>query len=128
MIHELFDRIPIFREHGYRLVSGTDDQYEIAMPVRKEFLQSGGVVHGGILATLADTTAVFVLYKEGDEMKSIEFKLNFLRPATLDGGEILARAKCVKRGSWVALADVELFQGDRLIAKGLFTYLVAPPT
>ncbi|MCK6448139.1 MAG: PaaI family thioesterase [Planctomycetes bacterium] len=94
---------------------------------RRELLQGHAHVHGGVLAALADTAGVWLVYPElahGVEMTSIEFKLNFLRPATLDAGELVATAKLVKRGRTIALADVDVTQGGELVAKGLFTYLV----
>ena len=79
------------------------------------------------MATLADTCAAYLLYPkipDGWSMTSIEFKMNFLRPAALDAGDLLSRASLVKFGRTVALCDVEVFQADSLIAKGLFTYLM----
>jgi acyl-coenzyme A thioesterase PaaI-like protein len=58
-------------------------------------------------------------------MTSIDFTLNFLRPALLERGELLARAVLVKRGRTIALADVDVEQAGQLVAKGLFTYLFA---
>ncbi len=111
---------------GYRFLERDVHSARVVLPLRAEFLQVEGVVHGGILATLADTAAVYLLtpgVARDSVMTSIEFKLNFVRPAMLTSGEVVAVAKLVKRGRHVALADVELMQGDALVAKGLFTYL-----
>ena len=56
-------------------------------------------------------------------MTSIEFKLNFLSPARPGGERLTARALVVRRGRRVGVCDVEVVQGDKLVAKGLFTYL-----
>jgi acyl-coenzyme A thioesterase PaaI-like protein len=58
-------------------------------------------------------------------LTSIEFKLNFVRPALAERGELLAVAKLVRRGRTVALASVDVLQAGELIATGLFTYLVS---
>ena len=97
------------------------------MPLEEDYLQEGGLVHGGIISTLADTAAVYMLYpylSENQSMTSIEFKINFLNPALLENGDLLARSNLVKRGKKVALCDVEVHQKEKLIAKGLFTYLL----
>jgi uncharacterized protein (TIGR00369 family) len=60
-------------------------------------------------------------------MTSIEFKLNFLRPAVAGAGDLHARARIVKQGRQVILCDIEVAQGGELVAKGLFTYLLLPP-
>jgi uncharacterized protein (TIGR00369 family) len=109
----------------YRYGARDARRAEVALTPLPEHLQVEGVVHGGILATLADTAAVYLLMPgvaSDSAMTSIEFKLNFLAPARL-GAEVVAVAVLVKRGRRVALADVELSQGGALVAKGLFTYI-----
>ena len=50
--------------------------------------------------------------------------INFLRPGRAGGGEIEARGEVIKSGRTLAVVDVEVFQDDVAIAKGLFTYLI----
>lgn len=97
------------------------------MPLQHLFVQEEGVVHGGVLTTLADTAAVYTVYpflEVGQTMSNIEFKLNFLRPVFIDDGSVTAKAKLVRQGNRVALVQVDVHQARRLVAKGLFTYLV----
>lgn len=112
---------------GLVLVSAGDEVVELALPLQARFLQGQGIVHGGVLATLADSAAVLALFpRAGDAaqgLSSIEFKLNFLRPAVLDAGDVHARALVLRRGRRVGVCEVELRQAERTIAKGLFTYL-----
>lgn len=125
-----FAQTPANKLLGSRLVGRDDESAHLVLPVRGELIQEGGVVHGGFLATLADSAAVQVLLPtllEGAEVASIEFKLNFLRPCLADGGDIHARSSLIKRGRRICLLDVELHQADRLVAKGLFTYLISRP-
>ena len=126
-LQAFLERNPIIRLFGYEPGALCEDHAEFSLSLREEFLQVEGIVHGGVLATLADTTAVYLLYPkipDGWSMTSVEFKLNFLRPAVLDAGALLSRASLVKIGRTVALCDVEVFQADSMIAKGLFTYLL----
>ncbi len=102
----------------------------MAAPVLASSLQVDGWVHGGLLATLADTAGAYLLYRSlppDRRMTSIEFKLNFLRPAVAEAGDLNARARIVKQGRQVILCDIEVAQGGELVAKGLFTYLLLPP-
>ena len=122
-----FSKIPANCYFNFSLISRSDQQAEVSMPLKDSYLQEGNVVHGGIIAALADTTAVYILYPslaDDQTMTSIEFKINFLAPARLADGDLRAAAQLVKRGKKVALCDVEVFQKDKLIAKGLFTYLL----
>ena len=118
--------MPIGRSLGFRLIERSPAVATLAMPVRADLLQIEGVVHGGVLATLADSAAVFLLcahIPDDRKMTSIEFKLNFLRPALLGKGDLVARAALVQRGRKIALCDVDVLQGEAIVAKGLFTYL-----
>ena len=127
MTDENFSKVPANRLFKFSLIAASDKQAEISMPLDKTYLQEGGVVHGGIISTLADTAAVYTVHpylNENQSMTSIEFKMNFLSPVLIENGDLLARARLVKRGRKVALCDVEVFQKEKLVAKGLFSYLL----
>lgn len=123
---EDFYSVPVNRLFGYKLVSRSSKESVISMEVRSEFLQEEGLVQGGILSAMADTAAVYTFYpdlEKSETMTSIEFKVNFLRPATPGGGHLIARAKVVQRGRKIGVCDVEVTQSDVVVLKGLFTYL-----
>ncbi len=114
---------------GFEFRSRDPQQARIALPLRPELFQGQQRVHGGVIASLADTCAVWLLLPgllPERTITSIEFKLNFVRAAVAERGELLALARPVRVGRTVALADVDVLQGDELVAKGLFTYLVSP--
>lgn len=121
-------RMPLVEVLGMREVEPDESgAIGLAMEPREDLLQSESVIHGGILSTLADTAAAWAVLRDqpmGETLTSIEFKLNFLRPARLDGGELLARGRVVRRGSRIAVIDGEVIQGGEAVARGLFTYLV----
>jgi uncharacterized protein (TIGR00369 family) len=84
------------------------------------------VIHGGILTTLADTAAVYSLLPALSPERmliGIELKLDFLRPALPDKGEIAARARALRAGRQIGVARVEVLQEEQPLALGLFTYL-----
>lgn len=97
--------------------------------VRRDFLNSQGFLQGGIITALADEAvayALFSLVPEGEMISTVEMKINFLAP--VQQGTIEARAHITKRGRTISLGEVEVNQGDRLIAKGLCTYIhLTPP-
>jgi uncharacterized protein (TIGR00369 family) len=124
-----FYDVPINKFLHYELVSRTPGETVISMDVRPEFLQEEGLVQGGILSAIADTAAVYTFLPDLDEsqnMTSIEFKVNFLKPASPGSGPIIARARVVQRGRKVGVCEVEVSQGDSRVLKGLFTYLFYP--
>ena len=127
LVRSTFHRTPVNRHLKFNLEDRTENGALVSMMPLDEFIQERGVIHGGIISTLADTAAVYILHPDlasGQTMASIEFKINFLRPAVRERGKLLARSKLVRKGKNVALCEVEVYQKDLLIAKGLFTYLV----
>ncbi|MGB0954037.1 MAG: PaaI family thioesterase [Planctomycetota bacterium] len=122
-----FDKTPINRTLGIRLVQSGSDGGEVSLEDCSAYTQEGGVVHGGILTTLADTAAVYAILPDlptGKRMTSIEFKMNFFRPGLANGGPLIGRSNFIKRGRKVNVCEAEVLQDDRLLAKGTFTYLV----
>jgi uncharacterized protein (TIGR00369 family) len=119
--------MPVAAHFGFRFGERSAERAEVSMPMRADYLQIDERLHGGVLATLADTAAVWLFapaLPPEQTLTSIEFKLNFVAPATLSGGDLRATARTVRRGKKVALADVDVLQGEHLVAKGLFTYIV----
>jgi uncharacterized protein (TIGR00369 family) len=120
-------RVP-FNEHlQFELIEARDDRAIVRLPEATWFAQEMGVVHGGVIASLADTTAVYAVLQalpEATPMTSIEFKINFLAAAKVQGGELLGRATVLRRGRRVAVVEASVAQGERRVAAGLFTYLI----
>ncbi len=124
---DTFASVPANRLFGFVLDSMGTDTAVVSLTPTADHIQEEGIVHGGITTALADTAAVHALYPglpEGASMTGIELKINFLRPVREGGGDLRATARVVKRGKTVGLCDVEVHQDDRLVAKGLFTYLI----
>jgi len=123
----LFGAIAANRLLGFELRSASPEGAVAAFSPRAEFVQEYGVIHGGILATLADTAAVYALHPflaAGQRMTSIEFKVNFLAPATFAGGDVIAESKLVRRGRTIAVVRADVRQGETLVLTGIFTYIV----
>ena len=126
-----FEKVPFNRFLGIQLGPCDQESAELRLPPREEFRQEVGIVHGGVVSGLADSACVYALrqtVEDGVEtFTSIEFKLNFLSAAIPEGEPLTARSKQVKRGRKVGVAEVEVSQDTRLLAKGLFTYLFFMP-
>ena len=123
-----FADVPINRLLGFELRSSSPEGATVAFTPRADFAQEYGVTHGGLLAALADTAAVYALHpflEPGERMTSIEFKVNFLAPATAAGGEVVAISSVIRRGRTVAVVKADVTQAGKAVAVGLFTYIFA---
>jgi uncharacterized protein (TIGR00369 family) len=94
------------------------------LDVRAHHKQLHGVVHGGILAALADTTAAIAAYTavpRGTEIATVELKINYLEPVL--GGRIRADARVLRAGRNFVVAECEIWNEDKsLAAKALLTF------
>lgn len=125
-VKEFFSAIPVNRFLGFELVSCGDGRCVMAMPVREEFRQEGGVVQGGIVAALADTASAYAFVSslgESETMTGVEFKVNFLESAAVDAGDLEAAAQVIRRGRRLGVSEVRVAQEEKTILTGLFTYL-----
>jgi len=98
------------------------------LPFKPELANSIGLLQGGAIAALADEAVAFALYSlvpEGETINTVEMKINFL--AAVKEGEITAVAFIAKRGRTISLGEFEVRQGDKLVAKGLCTYIHLKP-
>ena len=94
------------------------------LDVREHHKQIHGVVHGGILAALAHTTAAIAAYSvvpKGTEIATVELKINYLEP--VPGGRIKADARVLRAGRNFVVAECEIWNEDNsLAAKALLTF------
>ncbi len=97
------------------------------MRVAAKHKQVHGVVHGGILATLADTAgglATYMTVPRGTRVATVEMKINFLEP--VDRGSLAAEARVLRKGRNFAVVDCEVSDSaGRLVAKALMTFSIS---
>jgi uncharacterized protein (TIGR00369 family) len=101
---------------------------KFTMPRRLEFERVDGSdqYHGGAILAFADTAGDFaVAYLVGGMVPTMNFQMDFLRPAK--GGSLSAAAKVRKIGRTVAVVDVDVFDTQgKLVAVGRGSYGVSP--
>ncbi len=122
-----FAGTPCNRWLGLELVERSRERVVVQLPVRPELLQEEGVVQGGVLTALADTTAVWLLWPDlgpGRAMTGIDCTMQFLGAARADGGALRAVAAPLRVGSTIAVCESVVTQDGRLVAKGTFTFLL----
>src|SRR5216117_2020364 len=77
-----------------------------------EFLYNPiGVVHGGFAMTLLDSAmgvAIHTTLAKGERYTTLETKVNFVRPVTLETGAVRCEATVIHRGRRVATAEGRL--------------------
>jgi len=102
--------------------------FETRLNIRSDHSQQDGFVHAGVIATMADHTAGYAAYttvSEAFRILTIEFKINFFKPAV--GEYIICRSKVVNNGKTIKVSESELFSlnenQEKLIAKAMVTLI-----
>lgn len=101
---------PVWQYLGIRLIRAENGESEVRLPVKKEFTQLHGSVHGGILATLLDAamgTAINSVLVEKEYAVTAEMKINYLSPG--EGNFLIGKGRVIKRGRSLSLCQGELF-------------------
>ena len=116
---------------GIKLISLTRGRAESSLAITQTHSQQDGFAHAGVMATMADHTAgyaAFSLVTDEFRILTIEFKINFLRPAA--GERLVCRAQVVKEGRNILVSDSEVYHQDdgieKLVAKALVTLMAVP--
>src|SRR5271155_2095121 len=116
------------RQMGFALVKATRGRVLLRMKVDARHLQVHGVVHGGVLAALADTAGGLASYMAcplGTRVATVEMKINYLEG--VERGTVTADAQVVRIGRHLAVVDCDVTDDTRrLVAKALMTFFVGP--
>jgi uncharacterized protein (TIGR00369 family) len=87
-----------------------------------------GVVHGGIISTILDSAAACAIQSRlpaGVGHTSIEIKVNFIRPVTVNTGLMVCKGRVINVGSRIATAEARLAdKGGKLYAHAVTTCLI----
>jgi uncharacterized protein (TIGR00369 family) len=116
---------------GFEVVRADYGRFESRLKVRPEHSQQDGFVHAGVIATMADHTAGYAAYTtvtETDRILTIEFKINFFKPAI--GESIVCRSRVVNNGKTIKVSESEIFsltqEQEKLVAKAMVTLIAIP--
>lgn len=116
------------RQFGFRLDHAAAGIVVLKMKVLPKHKQIHGVVHGGVLASLADTAgglATYVAVPRGMRAATVEMKINFLEP--VERGTIFAEARVLRLGKYLAVVECDVHDGrGRMVAKALMTFSIGP--
>lgn len=109
-LKRVFKTAPFVELVGIELVSFSEGYCETVLDVRPDHLQQTGLVHAGVLATMADHTAggtATTIVRPDQFILTAEFKINFLRGAK--GKRLRCKGRILKPGSNLIVVECEVF-------------------
>ncbi|RJR51023.1 MAG: PaaI family thioesterase [Desulfobacteraceae bacterium] len=105
--------------------------FQSRVKIEEHHRQQDGFIHAGVMATMADHTAgysAFTTVSEVFQILTIEFKINFLRPAY--GDALVCRSSVIRGGSQIIISESEVFdrrsEEEALAAKAMVTLMAVP--
>jgi acyl-CoA thioesterase len=108
-----------FTQHvGLQLLEKGPGRSRWTLPLQPLHMNTHGVVHGGVLFTLADTAMGSALYgalQPGQICATINVKINYFKPVF--GGTVICVSEVVNQGKSVAHLDASLYVDDVLVAR-----------
>src|SRR5262249_53042198 len=111
-----------------RVTSKHTDGVTVECPMRDDYINSQGVLHGGVIASIADEAAWHAMLHAYDGQRNAtttELKINYLRP--ISGEKVVARAYVVRAGKTLCVSRIDMFDAQQqLAAIGIVTYMLLP--
>lgn len=108
-LREMFAQVPYARLLGIELIEAERGAASLALGARPELTRMRGIIHGGAIASLADTAAAFAvltLLEAGQGTVTVDLTIHYLRPVSQ--GRIEARARVLREGRRLVIIGVEV--------------------
>lgn len=121
---------PFSRSLGFRLIRADEAEAVIEALPGPEHVNGGGIVHGGYLAALLDSTtgwAVHASFPPGVAAPHTTLSVQYVR-AAVQGSTLVCTGRCVRAGRRVAAAEAEITQDGVVIAKAMTSHARLDPT
>jgi uncharacterized protein (TIGR00369 family) len=116
---------------GLKPMSMSAGKFVTRIKMTKNIAQQDGFVHAGLLATISDHTAGYAAYTlvpEDRRILTVEYKINYLKPA--QGDFLECRAQVIKPGRQILVCEAEVYsvrgRSKTLCSKALLTMASVP--
>jgi uncharacterized protein (TIGR00369 family) len=129
-ITRALESVPFGKLLGLKLESIRPGSATLSLEIRDELMQNNGIVHGGAIASLIDSTTAFSiipLLGENERITTVDLTITYLRP--LVSGTMKATAKVLREGGRVIVTSADVFDAaGNLASTALSTYLRFVPS
>lgn len=120
------ERSVFHRWAGMRLDRIAPGEVDVSLEVEPHHMNLVGIVHGGVIATLADTAtgiAMKAALPRGLTHVTAQLNVNYLSPGR--GGRLIGRGRVVRVGARVGYAEADILDWeDKLLARATATFTV----
>jgi len=116
---------------GLKAITIKKGSFESQIYIGENHKTQDNFIHAGLMATMADHTAGYSAYtmvSEDYRILTIEFKINFLKPAY--GSALKCRSQVINKGKQIIVSESKVYdvrdKSETLVAKGIVTMMAVP--
>jgi uncharacterized protein (TIGR00369 family) len=127
-----FARQTLMRTIGAEMTKVAPGEVEIEMAFRDDLTQQHNYLHAGVITAIVDSAcgyAAMTLTRAVEDVLTVEYKANFVAPAT--GEKMIARSRVLRAGRKVTVCAGDVFAlkdgEEKLIATMLATMMAILP-
>ena len=100
---------------------------EAELTVKPELLNMAGIVHGGVIFSLGDSTVGAASKSYGHGSVTLEGKMNYIHPISGVGSKVKAVAQSIHAGRQTGVYECRVYDGEgNLAAIGQYTMFMFP--
>lgn len=125
-IFSILNSSPYYRHIGMEVVEAGEGRSLLRLPVKDELKNLYGILHGGVLASLLDSTcsiAVATLLEEGETTVTLDQRINFI--ANVSGGVLYGEGTALHKGRYTGVGQgVIRDEEGNLVAAGMVTVFI----
>ena len=124
---ESFNRQGLMRTLGATLEGVEHGKVTIAVPFQDSLTQQNGYFHAGVMTSVLDTAcgyAALTTLAEGNEVLTVEFKINFLKPAM--ASQLIAIGQVIQSGKRLVVCEGTVYDEtkEKVLAKMMATIII----
>jgi acyl-CoA thioesterase len=100
---------------------------QCTLNVEEKLMNPHGVMHGGVLYSMADTgmgAALYSLLEENESCATIEVKINYFKP--VKEGVLVCNTKVIHKGRSISVLESEIMNDEVLVSKASGTFSIFP--
>ncbi|HST20424.1 MAG TPA: PaaI family thioesterase [Blastocatellia bacterium] len=131
-VRSSFARQTLMQTIGAEMTKVAAGEVEIELAYRDDLAQQHGYLHAGVITAIVDSAcgyAAMTLTRSVEDILTIEYKANFVAPAT--GEKMIARSRVLRAGRKVTVCAGDVFAlrdgEEKLIATMLATMMTLSP-
>lgn len=119
-IKQSFDQQGLMKTLKAELVSVENGEVKISCTFSEALTQQHGFFHAGVATSIVDSAcgyAAMTMMPEDKEVLTVEFKVNFMKPAKTD--KLIAVGKVLQSGKTLTVCEGYVYDssGEKLISK-----------